>query len=95
MLYIITGDISLPSLNDFDLESEASATSAISQQLHHALRLVSYIAYAIFIFMYTYVCILGKLCTKWLAEMIMILSFQAYYLSHVQGRLQPKDFHSC
>lgn len=34
------GDISLPSLNDSDLESEASIDSNHSQQLHRAFRLV-------------------------------------------------------
>ena len=52
MPYVITGDISLPSLNDSDLESEASVTSAISQQLHHALQLVSYSTCHIYIYVY-------------------------------------------
>ena len=40
MCCYVIGDISLPSLDDSDLESEASQASTHSQQLHRAFRLV-------------------------------------------------------
>ena len=51
-MYAITGDISLPSLNDSDLESEASAASSHSQQLHHAFRLAHNTCTLLYIYLY-------------------------------------------
>ena len=81
----------MPSLNDSDLESEASTASTHSQQLHHAFRLVRKLKG--YIHTQSIGDLLGKSFASWMVK--MKLHSQAFCHSHVQGRLQPRGFHSC